>query len=169
MRHRGKLRAPKQPAAENTLWRGNVWMTWGLAAFCAYAVVDSLQHSFLAAVFPGVMALLSLLCCVLYLWRQRLMTIQTAMPEGQISAVAMMRAMLWLVGLAVLTCVFGFVIAISALFAALLRMKAGASWKMTALLSVCGIGGMLFLAHYARMDFPWGLLQHYADLPWPLG
>lgn len=169
LRHRGKLRAPKQADAENTLWRGNVLMTWALAAFFVYAIVDSMQHSFLAAVFPAAMAGLSLLCCLLYLHRQRAMTIQTTPPANQTSAAAMMRAMLWLASLAVLTGIFGFVIAITALFAALLRAKAGASWAMTAILSTCGIGGMLLLAHYARMDFPWGILQHYTDLPWPLG
>lgn len=169
VRHRGKLRAPKQPAAENTLWRGNIYITSVLALFFVFAVADSLQHSLLGAVFPSVMATLSLLCCGLYLWRQRTMIIQTQMPENQISAAAMMRAMLWLVGLAVLTGIFGFAISITALFVVLLRIKAGASWRMTALLSFFGIGGLLLIAHYARMDFPWGLLQHYADMPWPLG
>lgn len=169
MRHRGKLRAPKDISRQNTVWGGNVWMTWGLAAFFLAALADSARHSALGAIFPSAMAALSLLCCIAYLLRQRAMRRQTAPPAGMTDAPAMMLSMLWLVGLTALTGIAGFVIAIAVLFAVLLRRKAGASWTMTAVLSVCGIGVMLLVANYARMDFPWGLLQHYADLPWPIG
>lgn len=169
MRHRAKLRAPKEEARQNALWSGNVWITWGLAAFFAFALADSLRQSMLGAIFPGIVAAASLLFSAVYLWRQRGMTRSIAVPDGLTSAPAMLLSMLWLAGLAALTALAGFVLAITALFAALLRRKAGASWVMTAALSLFGIGGMLFISHFARMDFPWGLLQHYTDLPWPLG
>lgn len=169
MRHRNKLRAPKQDAAQNTIWRGNKYLTLFLSIFFIFAITDSWKHSALGATFPMAMALLSLSFCVLYLWRQRTMTSQTAVPAGETSAPAMMLSMLWLIGLTALTGVVGFAIAITALFAALLKLKARASWLTTATLSLCGIGGMLLVAYYARMDFPWGLLQHHTDLPWPLG
>lgn len=168
LRRRDGLRARKEESRKNTVWRGNAWMTFGLAGFFAFALADSMRHSALGAIFPGAMAALSLLFCGIYWRRLRGMIPQTATAAGAAGAPAMLLSMLWLIGLTALTGVAGFVPAITVIFALLLRWKAGVSWTKTALLSGCGIGGMLLVGHYARMDFPRGLLQHYADLPWPL-
>ena len=168
-RRRDKLRTPKEEEAKQTVWRGNFWMTVGLAAFFAFALADSLQHSLLGAVFPAGAAAISLLCCAAYLWRQRRMTVQRAPVGDGADLPTMMLSMLWLAGLVLLTGLAGFVPAISLLFVLLLRLKAGASWGKTLLLTGGGVGGLVFVAHYARMDFPWGALQYYVELPWPLG
>ena len=50
---------------------------------------------------------------------------------------------------------------------AFFRMRAGASWVNTLILSAGGVGFMLFLASTLNRDFPPGLLQELVDLPWP--
>lgn len=169
LRHRGRLRQPKNPDDAGSVWRGNALMTAGLAALFACALADSLQHSFLGAAFPASMAAVSLAFCGLYLIRLRRMRPQAAVPEGVTTVPAMLRAFLWLAGLAALTALLGFIPAAAAVFIGLLRLNAGASWPATIALTAGGTGFMIAIAYYARMDFPWGVLQHYVELPWPLG
>ena len=75
----------------------------------------------------------------------------------------------WPVLLAGLTGVVGFVLALPVFFAMLIRRKSSASWGTVLALTGCGMGFILLVAKFARMDFPWGLLQYGVELPWPLG
>jgi hypothetical protein len=74
----------------------------------------------------------------------------------------------WFIGLLVATACVGFLIAVTAFCLAFLRLRAGASWLLTALLSGTAVGTILLLAYFLNRDFPPGLLQAYLDLPWPL-
>ena len=75
----------------------------------------------------------------------------------------------WPALLAALTGAVGFILALPVFFVALMRKKSAASWRTIALMTGGGMAFILTVAHFARMDFPWGLLQYWVELPWPLG
>ena len=81
---------------------------------------------------------------------------------------SMWQALSWFVGLLVGTACFGFLIAVTGFCLSFLRMRARASWPLTVALSAAAVGTILLLAYFLNRDFPPGLLQAYADLPWPL-
>ena len=82
-------------------------------------------------------------------------------PSGLWSVLA------WFVSLLVLTSLFGFVIALTLFFIAFLRFRERASWRKITLMTVGGVGFILFLAGVLNRDFPPGLLQSMLELPWP--
>ena len=67
-----------------------------------------------------------------------------------------------------LSSLLGFILALAIFLVAFLRVRATLSWTKTLFLSACGIVFMCFMAGMLNRDFPPGLLQEYADLPWPL-
>lgn len=73
----------------------------------------------------------------------------------------------WFIGLLLLTMLLGFVLALGLFFVLFLRLRAGASWLRTAVLTGGGIGALLILAGILNRDFPGGLLQEMLALPWP--
>ncbi len=73
----------------------------------------------------------------------------------------------WLVGLIVLTALFGFVIALLVFFVVALRLRAGLDWLRVTILTGGGLTVLLALAGVLNRDFPPGLLQEFVDLPWP--
>ncbi len=74
----------------------------------------------------------------------------------------------WFAGLLILTSLTGFIIALSAFLLAFFRIRAKRSWTGTALLTGTGIAFICLLAGILNRDFPPGLLQELARLPWPL-
>lgn len=74
----------------------------------------------------------------------------------------------WFVGLLALTGLFGFVIAAAIFLFAFFVMRAHFTWLRSAISTAAGLAFILFLAGMLGRDFPPGLLQTYADLPWPL-
>ncbi|TCD13303.1 tripartite tricarboxylate transporter permease [Oricola cellulosilytica] len=83
-------------------------------------------------------------------------------PHGLWSTLAWFAVLLALSGL------FGFIIALALFLVAFLRMRAGLKWLHAAFYSALGIAFISFMAWMLNRDFPPGLLQSYADLPWPL-
>ncbi|MBV7395724.1 tripartite tricarboxylate transporter permease [Mameliella sediminis] len=74
----------------------------------------------------------------------------------------------WFAGLIAATWFVGFILALVGFLVAFLRVRAGAGWAKTLILTACGIGFMCLMAWSLNRDFPPGLLQAYVDLPWPL-
>ncbi|WP_372921256.1 tripartite tricarboxylate transporter permease [Roseovarius sp.] len=74
----------------------------------------------------------------------------------------------WFLGLIVATYVLGFILALVGFLVAFLRVRAQAPWPKTLVLTACGIALMCVMASSLNRDFPPGLLQDVADLPWPL-
>ncbi|MEM7377330.1 MAG: tripartite tricarboxylate transporter permease [Pseudomonadota bacterium] len=74
----------------------------------------------------------------------------------------------WLAGLIVATGFVGFILALCGFLITFFRFRAGLDWGRAALLSACGIAFMCLMAGALNRDFPPGLLQSVADLPWPL-
>ena len=62
----------------------------------------------------------------------------------------------------------GFIIALAIFFVVFLRVRAGASWVRTAILTAGSLSVVLVLGYFLVLDFPRGLLQDMVDLPWPL-
>ncbi|MDJ0686863.1 MAG: tripartite tricarboxylate transporter permease [Alphaproteobacteria bacterium] len=75
----------------------------------------------------------------------------------------------WFAGLIAATWLVGFILALVGFLIAFLRVRAGASWARTLILTVAGIVMMCLMAGALNRDFPPGLLQDMVDLPWPLG
>ncbi|MDV7145615.1 tripartite tricarboxylate transporter permease [Tropicimonas sp. TH_r6] len=75
----------------------------------------------------------------------------------------------WFASLIVGTFFVGFILALVGFLVTFLRVRAGAGWGKTLLLTACGIGFMCIMAGALNRDFPPGLLQSWVDLPWPLG
>ena len=67
-----------------------------------------------------------------------------------------------------LSALLGFILALAIFLVSFLRMRAGITWLHTIILTVAGIGVLMFLGGSLGRDFPPGLLQEFVDLPWPL-
>ena len=75
----------------------------------------------------------------------------------------------WLASLIALTGLFGFIIALLGFMVAFFRLRAQVGWKQTLALTAAAIAFICFMANALNRDFPPGLLQHFFELPWPLG
>lgn len=148
-----------------------------MASTGAYALWDASRQSFLGAVFPAGVAVVTVAAALLVLWP--LVTGRIHSPANhdneitgdhleQPNAKGLLHYLWWLVGLVAGCFAVGFVIAISAFFVLFLRTVAGTTWAKAAFLTACAIGFMVALAHTMTLDFPAGLLQAYVDLPWPI-
>jgi hypothetical protein len=74
----------------------------------------------------------------------------------------------WFMFLLALTALFGFIIALTLFFITFLLLRAQASLPRTLILTVAGVGAIIFMASVLNREFPPGLLQDYVELPWPL-
>ncbi|MTI18102.1 tricarboxylate transporter [Rhodobacteraceae bacterium RKSG542] len=75
----------------------------------------------------------------------------------------------WLAGLIAATYFVGYILALLGFLVVFLRVRAGAGWLKTFLLTATGIAFMCFMAGVLNRDFPPGLLQGMVQLPWPIG
>ena len=179
-RNRPYDRYEHEPAAraKATDLRPQILFAAAIGVCFVYGLLDGLQHSFLGGVFTTWLSavMLGFAGMVLY----RLLGRQIDHPvnydhevEGEhvrhAGTLSLSRPILWLAGLLGASTLVGFFIAIVGFFVLFLRLEAGASWRRTALLSAAGSGFLLVLADTLVLDFPPGLLQHYVDLPWPIG
>ena len=74
----------------------------------------------------------------------------------------------WFLFLLVGTFIFGLIIALSLFFVLFFRLRGGVSWALSTGYAAMGIAFIMFLAWVLGRDFPPGLLQKVAHLPWPL-
>ena len=73
----------------------------------------------------------------------------------------------WFAGLLILTSLLGFILALAIFLFSFMKLRAGVSTLFATVYTVAGIAFMLGMASLLNRDFPPGLLQEYADLPWP--
>ena len=156
--------------------RSDVIFTAAVLAFCVFALFDSLQHSFLGSVFPFVMSLVGIGASATLLLKLIFKPVGifhdsevTMSNEDGYDKWGAYKSLAWIYGLVVATFFFGFIIAITMFFLILMSFKTQASWIRKLIITCCGVGGVITLAHFMNLDFPWGLLQKYTELPWPLG
>lgn len=124
---------------------------------------------------PLVVGGIALTCCLI-------MLVQMMMrPEGDVifadkevsgedadAPYGLWPTLAWFASLIVGTWFVGFILALVGFMLAFLRVRAGASWAKTLILTACGIAFMCAMAAALNRDFPPGLLQDVVDLPWPL-
>lgn len=73
----------------------------------------------------------------------------------------------WFAGLLLLTSLLGFILALAIFLVSFIRFRAGKSWGYALSYGAFGIAFMCTMAWLLNRDFPPGLLQEYANLPWP--
>lgn len=146
-----------------------------ITAYLTVAFLDALSiDRFGDKIFPALVGGVTLVSCLLLLWRMRVR------PESDPAFVdlesggedanaphGLWTTLGWFIGLLVLSGLFGFFIALAIFFVVFYRKRAGLGWTNTALFTAGGLAFILFLASVLGRDFPPGLLQSYFDLPWP--
>jgi len=146
-------------------------------AILGLAIWDATGHTFLGAVFPMAMAGVTgffglLLLGVLVLGSNASPAIYDHEIHGEHvgdeSVGKLWGGAFWIAGLVVATALVGFYLAMIGFFVAFLRVRAGASWVRTGILTGSAAGFILGLAYALSLNFPSGWLQSVADLPWPL-
>ncbi len=151
-----------------------------VVVFFVVAVVDSLRHTLLGAVFPVSVGAVMLAAGLLVFWGIRRSagaptsynedTERPGIPGHETPAKGIWHYLNWLLALLGLTALTGFFISLNAFFVAFLRREANVGWGHAVLLTVMADLVLLFLSWLMTLDLPEGLLQHaVADLPWPLG
>jgi len=154
-----------------------VLFTLGVVALFAYAIVDGLRHSFLAAVFPVVVGAASLLAGAYLLWAvlgrrvdhpANLDQEVTGAHVGDPGVAHAWTSVAWFAALFVLAALLGYIPAVALFFVAFVRWRAGRGWPLALAFTAAMLAGVLLLGHALSLDFPRGLLQAYVELPWPL-
>ena len=149
-----------------------------VTGFALYALIDAWlipSYAFVDAIFPLVIASVTVLCGIILLVQMRLKPetdILFADRETNLSEenrYGLWVTLRWFAGLLILTSLLGFILALALFLFSFFRLRAGLSWVQTTLYSAAGIGFMCFMASLLNRDFPPGLLQSYVALPWPLG
>ncbi|WP_425080663.1 tripartite tricarboxylate transporter permease [Ruegeria arenilitoris] len=126
-------------------------------------------------IIPLVIGSVSLFCCVVLLIQmmrrpegdpifadKEIAGEDASAPHGLWSTLA------WFASLIAATWVVGFILALLGFLIAFFRIRSGADWRLTLILTACGIGFMCIMAGALNRNFPPGLLQDMVSLPWPL-
>jgi putative tricarboxylic transport membrane protein len=138
---------------------------------------DAMQHSLLAQLFPLGVAVVAgafalVLLGVLILAPAGSPSLYDHERQGDHVGTAgvggLWGGLFWIAGLVALSSLIGFVMALTLFFLAFLRMRAGAGWVRTVILTACALGFVIGLAYMLNLNFPSGLLQDSVALPWPL-
>jgi TctA family transporter len=139
----------------------------------AAVLLDATRHSFLGAVFPGIVAGVMLLISI-----PIMLKLAFARDAGSLlhdgeegtdqTQGGFWTYLFWFAGLVLGSALAGFLLASIGFFLAFLRHAAKCSWPVTLLLTAIANGGLIAVADILVLDFPAGLLQSLVDLPWPL-
>jgi TctA family transporter len=149
--------------------------TLALVLFC---IVDAWDLNFLGKVTPLTVAFITLACTLLGLfvllkrdyghpfffdsevgWRGR--------EEGY--RTDLYHYLFWIAGLMVAMYLVGFVLAIALFFVVFLKLKSDARWPSIVLMTGATISVLSAMSYAFVLEFPSGLLQQVAPLPWPFG
>ncbi len=141
-----------------------------------YCLFDGMSQSLLGGVFTrsiGIVGLLMTLLVGIKIARHRTtdgawIDLEHTAEYQPLGQQGLWEGLIWIVGLSILSALFGFVIAIGLFFTGFMRRVAEQSWSKTILLTVIALALMLTLGKALNLDFPPGLLQSFYDLPWPL-
>ena len=149
-----------------------------VAAYLAAALINAAaipDYNMTDKIVPLAVGGIAMLCCLILLARMILrpdtdpvFADKEAAGEDADAPYGLWSTLAWFAGLIAGTYFLGFILALVGFLVAFLRVRAGAGWGRTLLLTVCGIGFMCLMAGALNRDFPPGLLQDTVDLPWPL-
>lgn len=174
---RGGAAASTTPHPAARRRRPQILFAAGVVALFAFAVLDNLQHTFLAAVFPVAVGAVSLLAGGYVLWAVAGRRVDhpanqdqevTGAHVGDPAVASPWTSFGWFAALFALAALLGYILAVAVFFLVFVRRRAGLGWTATALYTVAMLACVLALGHALSLDFPRGVLQEYAELPWPL-
>jgi TctA family transporter len=174
---RGGAAASGMPHPAAGQRRSQVLFTAGVVALFAFAVLDNLQHTFLAAVFPVVVGSVSLLAGGFVLRAVAGRRVDhpanqdqevTGAHVGDPTVASPWTSFAWFAALFALAALIGYILAVAVFLLVFVRKRAGRAWPATLVYTVAVLGCVLALGHALSLDFPRGLLQEYVDLPWPI-
>jgi putative tricarboxylic transport membrane protein len=148
----------------------------GIAVLLAVALEDATHHSLLGKIFPLSVAVIGLVM-TLVLIPQLMRGAQghAAHFDAELSGDyagkdgigSLWGGLAWISGLVGLTALIGFYAALLLFFPIFLLRRAGTSLAAAAVMTAGAAGFILLLAWALSLNFPSGLLQDTADLPWP--
>ncbi|MES9969600.1 MAG: tripartite tricarboxylate transporter permease [Candidatus Thiodiazotropha sp.] len=175
-RQSSKLNPSEQQESRQSNKIAPLLFTATIALFLAIFLYSSMQLDVLIdKVFPAVVAAVTLLgAIVLMMQMLRAPLGEAVLADGEADGEdasaphGLWTTLAWFLSLLLLTVLLGFVLALTLFFLVFLRIRAGASWLKTLLLTGGGIGALLTIAYALNRDFPAGLLQELFELPWPL-
>ena len=149
-----------------------------ISAYLIFALINANMipdYNMTDKIIPLVVGGFSLFCCLIMLVqmiRRRegdvIFADKELAGEDKEALHGLWKTLAWFGGLIIATWFVGFILALLGFLLSIFRIRIGASWKLTFLLTACGIGLMCFMAYMLNRDFPPGLLQQYTKLPWPL-
>lgn len=142
-------------------------------AIFAAVLLDATKHSFLGAVFPGMVAAAMLVISIpialkLAFAKDPGSLLHDGEEGADESQGGFWTYLFWFAGLILGSALVGFLLASIIFFLAFLRVAAKCSWTKTLVLTAIANGGLVAVADILVLDFPNGLLQSMIDLPWPL-
>ncbi len=173
---RGGAAAARTPHPAAGQRRPQILFAAGVVALFAFAVLDNLQHTFLAAVFPVVVGAVSLLAGGFVLWAVAGRRVDhpanqdqevTGAHVGDPTVASPWTSFAWFAALFALAALVGYLLAVAVFLLVFVRKRAGRAWPATLVYTVAVLGCVLALGHALSLDFPRGLLQEFVDLPWP--
>ena len=153
-----------------------LWPQVGFTLFAvglfAFTMAEGLKNSFLAMLFPVVVASVGGAAALLVLVAQARGPKHAGTANFDTDANSRdggpWRFLAWFIGFVALTGVVGFFLALVGYFAAFLRIVAKSGWVQTLILTASAALSLLALAWSLNLVLPGGLLQEAYDLPWPL-
>jgi TctA family transporter len=145
-----------------------------LAAACLYTIYDAWHLDFLGKVFPISVALVTLALLVaaavlfsrnrpdyVYFDSEREWGGEDKPVHGDFHFQGWILALLAAIG------VFGYMLGIFVYITAFLRVKAGSRWHWAAVGALGAVAVLSIFGYFLALDYPRGLLQSVASLPWP--
>ena len=147
-----------------------------VTAFIGYALFDasSIPDYSRDRVFPMFVASVCLLGCAVMIVRMILAPeTDTIFADSERSAEAeqarysLWSTLAWFAALLLATALVGFIIALAVFLFSFMRIRANMSALFAAVYTFAGVAFICAMAWALNRDFPPGLLQAYADLPWP--
>ncbi len=147
-----------------------------MAGVLLVALTDALAHDFLAQVFPLSVALVGLTLLIVLLpqlargktgHHSHFDAELTGEHVGQPGIGNLWGGLAWIAGLVGLTALIGFYGALLIFFPIFLLVRARTGIVATVLMTAAAAGIILVLAWALSLNFPSGVLQDAASLPWP--
>lgn len=145
-----------------------------LAGCIGYALYDATERTFLARLFPMIVAsiTLALVGAVAVLSSRKRPSYVFFDSEREWGADEQpsrgeLHYQGWMLGLLGSAAVFGFVLGIFVYITTFLRLKARVAWPWAAIAASVAIGLLTALSHFLVLNYPQGIVQSLLELPWP--
>lgn len=157
--------------------RPQILFTVAALTLFVYAAYETLQLTFLGAVFPASVAITMAVCTAILLLQQMFSkqghaSLQDNEQEGEHvgdpEVHGVWPQVAWFGVLFGLAALVGFILAITIFIPVFLIARTNFGVAKTALYTVLCVGFMIGMGYMLTLDFPSGLLQNYVELPWPL-